>query len=631
MYNSKDKSNSSEESKKKNEVNELAQATFDSFKPFINIFDSGLKVLDRYIHVITKDDWRLHARYKNGEKPTYPDGSKFNPYLDIVRNIYNPKFVQEQIDCEEIRAYTSGNRGLGLLYIDLDAHKLWQTDQKDSLEILQTIFPEAFYRGSSRGENGYLKVRYNSVEAFNEVADQLQDVMGRWFLQNQILCDFEIKGTITTKHNSGKLAKLPFTNLAKLTASSQGWGFDELDRFNACPIVPLWRVKEVVDRLEADLDPDLVAKGWEQKNRFIQRDNANDQLTKKLRGFGWTGTDEYILREFNKIKSEQSRGDGKIRIPVYNNVVEDVDASQPSLSPKQPRFAPKAEVASTDRDGFAEGDAFARNFDDLLPFTRQFYKQHKRFPSLEDALVHLRDSGLFSGCWDDNESRRQCRVGQILSYIEDSFDPALLGNDDARPVVLKSGKFSWWVSKKFGRGINMEAKTRLVRTFDPVSLTAPVTVTKAFVPARFIETFTTVANFCLNDDPLENKAVPTNRFKKIWNMVVDGAVWNQTYFQIVRDMFDRMGIIKIYDRNHETGKAWRWVSGSSFPAGSWKEEQTKLKKLWKRFSSGKTFSEFIAGINKDRNNKLLNTLYQTVSQNSDHLGAAMVNGPRPDI
>ena len=631
MYNSEDKSNSSEESNKKNEVSELAQATFDSFKPFINIFDSGLKVLDRYIHVITKEDWKLYASHKNGEKPTYPDGSKFNPYLDVVRNIYSPEFVQEQIDCKEVRAFTSGNHGLGMLYGDTDAHKWWQTDQQEASAIVQGIFPEVFHVESPRGENDYLKVRYNSVDAFNKVADQFQDVMERWFLQNQILCDFEIKGTITTKHKSGRLAKLPFTNPAKLTASSQGWGFDELDRFNTCPIVPLWRLKEVVDQLEAALDRDLVAKGWERKNRFIQRDNLNDQLTKKLRGFGWTGTDEYILREFNKIKSEQNRDDGKIRIPVYNNVVEDLEASQPSLSPKQPRFIPKAEVASTDRNGIADGDAFARNFDDLLPFTRQFYKQHKRFPSLEDALVHLRDNGLFSGCWHDHESRRQSRVGQILSYIEDSFDPALLGNDDARPVVLNSGKFSWWVSQKFGRGINMETKARLVRTFDPVSLTAPVTVTKAFVPARFIETFTTVADFCLNHDPLENKAVPTNRFKKIWNMVVDGAAWNQTYFQIVRDMFDRMGIIKIYDRKHETGKAWRWVSGGSFPANSWKEEQQKLKKLWKRFSSGKTFAEFIAGINKDRNNKLLNTLYQIVPPNSDHFGTAMANGPPPDI
>jgi hypothetical protein len=74
-----------------------------------------------------------------------------------------------------------------------------------------------------------------------------------------------------------------------------------------------------------------------------------------------------------------------------------------------------------------------------------------------------------------------------------------------------------------------------------------------------------VADVCLKQDPLDNRAVPTSRFKKLWGMVSGGAAWNQRYFKIVRDRLDRMGVIRIFDRNHCSGKAWRWSVGPEFP------------------------------------------------------------------
>ena len=164
-------------------------------------------------------------------------------------------------------------------------------------------------------------------------------------------------------------------------------------------------------------------------------------------------------------------------------------------------------------------------------------------------------------------------MGQILAFTEQTFDPKKMSSGDQPPVSLKADQFLWWVRQKFGAGIC--TTTYSVRDFDPVTMAAPVS--KVCISAKFVATFLAVAQFCLKQDPLENKAVPTNRIKKLWTMVDGGAAWNQTYFQIVRDRLDRMGMIQIFDRKHESGKAWRWESTDSFPADNYREEQRKLR------------------------------------------------------
>ena len=120
-----------------------------------------------------------------------------------------------------------------------------------------------------------------------------------------------------------------------------------------------------------------------------------------------------------------------------------------------------------------------------------------------------------------------------------------------------------------------------------------------------------MADFCLNQDPLKNKAVPTNRFKKIWAMVSGGASWNQTYYQVVRDGLDRVGVLNIFDRNHDNKKAWRWEAGSNFPAQSRKEYLRKQSERLKGFSLGVSYEEFIANTIIVIDGQLHNTLYQT--------------------
>ena len=254
-----------------------------------------------------------------------------------------------------------------------------------------------------------------------------------------------------------------------------------------------------------------------------------------------------------------------------------------------------------------EGDAFARNQNDLAPFVRSFYKKHRTLPKLEDALNHLHDNKLFSGDWSDNENGRAKRVHQVLASLAENFDPKLLKTGDKKPVELSVEKFSWWVRNHFYKG--MTANVVNLQGFDPVTMTAPVQ--RVSVPASFIETFLSVADFCLNQDPLKNKAVPTNRFKKIWPMVKGGDSWNQTYYQVVRDGLNRMGVLNIFDRHHDNNKAWRWEAGKNFPAQSWREHQQKLSERLKGCSLGVSYEEFINNTIIVIDGHLHNTLYQT--------------------
>ncbi len=221
----------SQKKKCKPEVSALAQASFDAFEPFLNVFDPGRRWNGPY-HTITKEDWRLYALYKQGQKPTYEGGRPFNPYRDVVRNIYSPKHVQEEINGVEIGYFTGGKRGLALHYWDIDAHAEWQTDQLQARKLLAAVLP-AFWTTSFRGENALLKIRYRSWAEANETAKFCEQRLRRYLRSHGVLCDFEVKGLVTTKANettedkSGSLGKLPFY---------RQWNYDRLAEFERAPI-----------------------------------------------------------------------------------------------------------------------------------------------------------------------------------------------------------------------------------------------------------------------------------------------------------------------------------------------------------------------------------------------------------
>lgn len=619
MYYSSAERNSGARAKKKKreEPSPLAQATFDAFEPFINVFDPGLKLRDGdIIHTITKDDWKLFRRHKAGERPYHEDGWPFHPYFDVVRNIYGSEHVHRHIEKNEVTYYTSGQNGLGLLYLDIDAHHPWQTDEAKGRDLLEQLFPFGYFRRSGRGQNGYVKVRYSSIAEFNRIADCLEETLKRLFLHCGILCDIEVKGTITDNKKSGSLAKLPFSTTygpelvhradwapweLELLEVSEGWCFIRLEQFKSKPTVNLRRIEQVVEQVEAQIDEEKLARFLRQKEAIkedyekqaerqrILDERSREEALAKRRAMSFSGLPSSSRRLPTTRDNQNSEHTPARPVRVVSREI-----SKPITPPSER--------------GHCDGNAFTRNQNDLLPFVRQFYKRHRRFPDVEDAFIHLRDNGLFSGQWEENEGRRAKRVGQILGFIEGSFDPKELSTGESPSLDLRLGRFSWWVRQRFGSGIKV--KTADVRRFDPVTMTGPVR--QSVIPPKFIETFLVVADFCLNVDPLDNKAVPTNRFKTLWKMVEGGACWNQRFFQIVRDRLHQAGVLRIFDRNHESGKAWRWDVGPNFPARSWKEEHRRLKERSKPLRGpALSFEELAASSNVVLNNLQHKALYQT--------------------
>ena len=570
MYSSVTKPHSRRKKKKKVEISQLAQDSFEAFQPFINVFDCGTTYGNGPFHLITKESWQFFARWKKGERNICrADGFKFNPYLDVVRNVYSPAHVQKHMKDHQITYYTSGQKGLGLLYLDVDAHHDWQTDQYRAKQVLERLFP-AYFRASNRGQNGYLKVRYGSIQEFNAMSRRLEGTLKRLFLHLNILCDIEVKGTITHNGTSGQLAKLPFQCKypCNMRDETDSWNYPQLKRFKASPILNVRRVEHVARRIEGVIDENRVEEGRKvisahHQNETKQRLHPNE-------------------REIPKPAKRQTPNRPTIPTtepPSTNNTRSPSHLRRPaSLDPCQ----------ST--------DAFERNLSDIPPFIRTFYREYHRFPSTNETLHWLRENGLYSGQWEDNERQRSQRVRQILQFKKKTFDPTKLSSGDSQQMFLRLGRLSWWVRRHFGN--EMTVRVTDPSKFDPVKMTAPTKTVS--IPAKFIETFLAVVDACVNQSPLKNKAVPTNRIKVLWKMVLGGSAWNQKYYQLVRDKLDRMGVLRIFDREHQSGKAWCWEAGRDFPQGSFKEHEQQRKRSVTGTEEG-TYSI--------KNNKVYNTLY----------------------
>jgi hypothetical protein len=218
-------------------------------------------------------------------------------------------------------------------------------------------------------------------------------------------------------------------------------------------------------------------------------------------------------------------------------------------------------------------NAFHRNWESLLPFCREFYRRHRRLPIVDEALDHLRSKRLFSGRWSDNEERRRRRVADILRKIAETFDPSLLSGGH---VLSADAKVRQWCWRHFPNGL-----TASRQIIDEIQMM--VHRRHVHVPARFVAHLMQIIVFCLREDPLENGALPTNRIKVLWGRLPNAPAWNQTYFQLVRDHLDRIGVIEIFDRQHTAGKAWRWRMGPNFPgrrqSQSWRSPGGKPKDM----------------------------------------------------
>ncbi|MBB02208.1 MAG: hypothetical protein CMJ47_06150 [Planctomyces sp.] len=405
---------------------EFAQETFDAFAPFINIFDPGAKSLDGEVyHTISKADWENFRRYKKGEY--VPD---FSPKHDVVLNIYKPWHVEQHIFNGRPSYGTSGSRGLGFLYLDTDAHHAWQTDQERARALLEAEFPFGFFRRSGRGENGYLKVRYIAVNVFNRAADRMQDVLQRWFLHNEILCDYETKGTITTREKSGSLAKLPFhTNYEErlllqrrwqpfeeeLLEVCDHWCFYKLEEFKSKEIVSVARINRILDQIEAKIDDDKVRRFAAHKEQIRAKHEVEQQeMAKPFPRRSVAKSRRTVVSLPPSPSSLRSETDGPLGRAINGDLKPD------GVIPL---------IGKTDLEDL-------RNIDNAHTRRHRFAWwlccRLRRMATVEEALAAYREHRCFRGEWEDGLNKRITNFRAILDYIANIFDPEKYGKGERK-------------------------------------------------------------------------------------------------------------------------------------------------------------------------------------------------------
>ena len=230
---------------------------------------------------------------------------------------------------------------------------------------------------------------------------------------------------------------------------------------------------------------------------------------------------------------------------------------------------------------------------DIRPFVRAFWKEQQRFPTTDETLDWLKANSRYSGEWEDGESKRAKRVGQILAYTEQSFDPKKMSQGEHPPVSLQMGRFSWWVRQHIGSVLTGHIAN--LRAFDPVAMTAPGPPSPYQPSSSRHFWWSQISVF--SKIRWTTKRFPPTGSKSCGRWWTGGAAWNQQYFQIVRERLDRMGVIRIFDRQHHSGKAWRWEAGDSFPADDYRKEQRKLRERSRlRTGVAGSYRDLVAGM-----------------------------------
>lgn len=463
---------------------EFAHQTQDSLTSQIELAARTVEVLEPYIHhvhwgrnkchMITKaelvafTEWqrqknagiskpRVAIVEQNG-KPwrNYETGKPivFNYFRNFKLKLFRPpvwkegeelgnsfyhRRIMDSINGIEVHYFMSRS-GLGrkLLYLDADAHELWQTDLPLAKQFSQELFGStAFYRWSKKnsegvlqGFNGWLKL-CNAPRAteYNNTLKELEVLLGDMFAQRGLLTNIETKGQSpnvnkieTFDDTRAHLAKLPHWNYydtSDRADKNDVWNKLRCEEFASTPDVPWEVLVSQMVKWRAALDPAKVAEG---KQRI---DNAS--------GKARTINIEPVKREKNKSELDQS------------------SATRPRavmLSPMATDMCRKPAAKIHNRNDYLDrirGIADAR--ERQHKFAMWFCRKHNRVVSIEELLDAVRQNDMYRGAWNDGELNRRRRCEDILGFVSESFDAEKCGSSSTRCVLnqhLRGQKAKIW-------------------------------------------------------------------------------------------------------------------------------------------------------------------------------------------
>jgi hypothetical protein len=243
------------------QASDLAQQTFDSFRPWINDECGGKWYVPEDdepspIYFIKQEAYELERRWKRGERLLFykpnKNGKASRFYPSHLRSFLRPQHIDDMIAGQCKYYYTGGRFGRTLVMLDVDAHEPSQTDARGTvLQIVDLLGPEnCFVVESTRGFNIFIKWEYMKPQPFtvwrpsdwktaNTTLSALQTVLKR-ATADRLSC-VEVKGTITvSSQHYGSLVKLPCYG---------AWSEDRLREFNELPVVDTAWLQDMIDKL----------------------------------------------------------------------------------------------------------------------------------------------------------------------------------------------------------------------------------------------------------------------------------------------------------------------------------------------------------------------------------------------
>jgi hypothetical protein len=514
--------------------------------------------------------------------------------------------------------YTSDIRRTMLMF-DPDCHKAHQTramtQQAQQLikeEMRAVIGAAPCFVGSGRGENGYLKVKIDGFtpDEANEVYDDLQDAIRLLLAKHGCLADFEIKGTITWMDDAGKLHAGRY---GKLPMCSPDWSYAWFDGFRRARTVTIPELKKLIENIKAKVKDEDERRHEDavhaavlahylplekDHNWKLNRDVSNvwQDDTIRHRGHSWVARrvlpDDVIEKLWPNYHPDIEEHDTDYSA---STVIQDADQSQvPAIPPEHevffaleagaPREPRKRKKKTVVKKGAGrkcnksvgnlvdEPDSYKRQHAALLVFARSL----KRVPALGEALDYIKQNGLYTGDWHQNESRRKARLKNILKRIAKTFDPNKCSTRTVDAAKLESwsvanaNKYKSWAKKKFPTGITGHKKH--------FAEDGEIFEQRLRVGPQFIGVFIAVCEFGLMVDKNDDDSLPHERAKKTWKALHDKGMVTVPFcdrkWAVCRDVLERYGIVKVIDRDYCTNKAMKWAVGQFFPGlGLWKTKK----------------------------------------------------------
>lgn len=197
-----------------------------------------------------------------------------------------------------------------------------------------------------------------------------------------------------------------------------------------------------------------------------------------------------------------------------------------------------------------------------------------RVPTKQELLDFIKDNGLYTGDWCENESRREIRVAWIIQHISGSFDPGKCRSKASSPATIDVDKYRAWAKERFPEKISIE-KQSIDEFMQGHSSKA------GYVTSGDVAVYLAIFEFCLeNGQYLDDQGIPHARIVGLWQKLYSEGCTkrsvNDRKVTVLREMLVSRQIIEVIDRNFKPGKSMRYAYGKFFPfKGLWKGKKEK--------------------------------------------------------